>query len=52
MSCKVKAYIRYKEVARLDNLVNKLLYAGLGKSEFEALKPEALKETRKSLKGY
>ncbi len=51
-SCKVKAYRSYKEVARLDNLVNKLLYAGLGKSEFEALKPEALKETRKSLKGY
>ena len=36
----------------MDNLVNKLLYAGLGKAEFEALKPEALKETRKSLKGY
>jgi len=36
----------------LDNLVNKLLYAGLSKSEFEALKSEALKETRKSLKGY
>ncbi len=36
----------------MDDLVNKLLYAGLGKSEFDALKPEALKETRKSLKWY
>jgi diguanylate cyclase (GGDEF)-like protein len=32
--------------------MNKLLYAGLDKAEFDALRPEAVKETRKSLKGY
>ena len=36
----------------MDNLMNKLLYAGLDKAEFDALRPEAIKETRKSLKGY
>ena len=36
----------------MDDLVKTLLYAGLDKAEFDALKPEAIKETRKSLKGY
>ena len=36
----------------MDNLMNKLLYAGLDTAEFDALRPEAVKETRKSLKGY
>ena len=36
----------------MDNLMNKLLYAGLDKAEFDALKSEAARETWKSLKGY
>ena len=36
----------------MDNLKNEVLYAGLDKAEFDALKPEAIRETRKSLKGY
>ena len=38
--------------ARLDNLIKKLVYAGLDKAEFDALKSEAVKESRKSLKSY
>lgn len=36
----------------MDDLKDKLLYAGLDKAEFDVLKPEAIRETRKSLKGY
>ena len=36
----------------MDNLIKKLVYAGLDKAEFDALKSEAVKESRKSLKSY